>query len=74
MKRDDPLKLDMNPDEAFERFLGVKPAELPEHVRKREGKSPRLARALVAVEPVRAGDDSGDDPSRRRNDAREVRP
>lgn len=39
-KRDDPLKLDMDPDEAFERFLGVKPDELPEHVRLRQGKGP----------------------------------
>ena len=40
MKRDDPLKLDMDPDEAFERFLGVMPQELPEHVRLRQGKGP----------------------------------
>lgn len=39
-KRDDPLKLDMDPDEAFERLLGVRPEELPEHVRMRQGKAP----------------------------------
>ena len=28
-----PLGLDMDPDEAFSRFLGVKPEELPERFR-----------------------------------------
>jgi hypothetical protein len=61
-KRDDPLKLDMDPEEAFERFLGVLPEELPEHVLKREGKTPRTARGQVAIRPVRAGGDiAGED-------------
>ena len=39
-KRDDPLKLNVDSDEAFERLLGVSPDELPEHVRLRQGKGP----------------------------------
>lgn len=39
--RDRPLKLDMDPDEALERFLGVKPDDLPENVRLRRGKGGR---------------------------------
>lgn len=39
--RDRPLKLDMDPDEAFERFLRVKPEDLPENVLLRRGKGGR---------------------------------
>lgn len=39
--RDRPLKLDMDPDEALERFLGVRPEDLPENVRLRRGKGDR---------------------------------
>lgn len=37
-EREKPLGLDMDPDEAFARFLGVAPAELPENVRLRQKK------------------------------------
>ena len=39
-EREKPLGLDMDPDEAFARFLGVNPAELPENVRLRQKKGP----------------------------------
>jgi hypothetical protein len=38
--RERPLGLDMDPDEALERFIGVDPAELPDSIklrRKKEG-------------------------------------
>jgi hypothetical protein len=37
-KHDKPLGLDMCPDEALARFIGVKPGELPEAVRQRKGR------------------------------------
>lgn len=36
--REKPLGLDMDPDEALERFLGVDPAELPDNVKLRQTK------------------------------------
>lgn len=39
-EREKPLGLDMDPDEAFARFLGVKPEELPPEVLLRQKKGP----------------------------------
>lgn len=50
-ERERPLGLDMDPDEAFERFLSVKPEELPEHVQKGLVRNPRSARVPVAKGP-----------------------
>lgn len=37
-KQDRPLGLDMCPDEALARFIGVNPEELPDRVRQRKGR------------------------------------
>lgn len=39
-QREKPLGLDMDPDEALERFLGVDPAELPDNVKLKKEKGP----------------------------------
>lgn len=39
-EREKPLGLDMPFDEALERFLGVDPEQLPEHVRLRQKRGP----------------------------------
>jgi hypothetical protein len=39
-EREKPLGLDMDPDEAFARFLRVDPGELPDNVRLRQKKGP----------------------------------
>lgn len=38
--REKPLGLDMDPDEALERFIGVDPAELPDNVKLGRKKGP----------------------------------
>lgn len=38
--REKPLGLDMDPDEALERFLGVNPAELPDSVKLKQKRGP----------------------------------
>jgi len=38
--REKPLGLDMDPDEALERFLGVDPGELPENVKLGQKRGP----------------------------------
>lgn len=37
-EREKPLFLDMNPDEALERLIGVKPDDLPDNVKLRRSK------------------------------------
>ena len=39
-ERESPLGLDLDPDEAFARFLGVDPAELPRDARLKQKKRP----------------------------------
>lgn len=46
-KQDKPLGLDMDPDEALARFIGVDPDELPDHVKLRQGKGPPERRPLT---------------------------
>ena len=53
-EREKPLHLDMDPDEALERFLRVKPEDLPENVRLRKGKGPPK-RSQVKRSPSKDG-------------------
>lgn len=51
--RERPLGLDMDPDEALERFIGVDPAELPEGVKLGKKKGPPKRPPGIAGEPPR---------------------
>lgn len=49
-----PLGLDMPPDEAFARFLGTKPEELPDRFRPKKKRGPPKRPQVVDREPSRA--------------------
>lgn len=49
-----PLGLDMDPDEALRRFLGVKTEELPETVRQRKGR-PKPPQVIEEESPEEPG-------------------
>lgn len=52
-KREKPLFLDMSPDEALERLIGVDPDELPESVKLRGGKKEGPPKRPPGVETKR---------------------
>lgn len=52
-KREKPLGLDMPFGEALERFIGVKPEELPENVRLRQKRGPPKRPPGVEAKPSR---------------------
>lgn len=54
--REKPLGLDMDPDEALERFIGVDPYELPDNVKLGEKRGP----------PKRPPSPEGNEPKRAR--------
>lgn len=45
--REKPLGLDMDPDEALERFLGVDPAELPDNVKLKKKPPPKRGQGVA---------------------------
>jgi hypothetical protein len=51
--RERPLGLDMDPDEALERFIGVNPAELPDNIKLGKKRGPPKRPPGVAREPSR---------------------
>lgn len=51
--REKPLGLDMDPDEALERFLGVDPSELPDSIKLGEKRGPPKRPPRVADKPSR---------------------
>lgn len=50
-QRERPLGLDMDPDAALERFIGVKPSELPDSVKLKRKKPPPKRGEGVAGKP-----------------------
>jgi hypothetical protein len=51
--REKPLGLDMDPDEALERFIGVDPRELPDNVKLKKERGPPKRPPGVATKPSR---------------------
>lgn len=51
--REKPLGLDMDPDEALERFIGVDPGELPDNVKLGKRKGPPKRPRGVDTKPSR---------------------